>query len=99
MNSDDKEWFAEEGERQDTPPVKDDGSENNAYEVAKENDLPHTHEEVLQNLSQHPEAVSQHFVESEAIKHGVDFDDKNAQIEPKGYPDSFKSEEEEKTSE
>ena len=61
--------------------------------------LPRTHEEVLQNLAKHPEAVSQHFVESEAIKHGVDFDDKNAQIEPKGYPDSFKSEEEEKTSE
>jgi hypothetical protein len=34
--------------------------------------LPHTHEEVLQNLAQHGE--NRNFLESEAIKHGVDFD-------------------------
>ena len=72
MNSDDKEWFAEEGERQDTPPVKDDGSENNAYEVAKENDLPHTHEEVLQNLQHN--GIDQNFLEREAHAKGIDFD-------------------------
>lgn len=36
--------------------------------------LPTTHEEVIKNLSKHPEAISQHFVEAEAIKHGIDFD-------------------------
>ena len=35
MNKDDKEWFAEEENRQDTPPVKDDGSEDNRLELAK----------------------------------------------------------------
>jgi hypothetical protein len=34
--------------------------------------LPTTHEEVLQNLAQHGE--NRNFLESEAIKHGVDFD-------------------------
>jgi hypothetical protein len=59
--------------------------------------LPRTHEEVLQNL-QHNK-IDQNFLEREAHAKGIDFDDKNAQKEPEGYPDSFKSEEEEKTSE
>jgi len=77
MNSDDKEWFAEEGERQDTPP------------------LAVSHEEVLQNL-QHNK-IDQNFLEREAHAKGIDFDERE-HGEPEGYPDSFKSEEEQSTS-
>lgn len=38
----------------------------------EENSLPHTYEEVLQNLQHAGE--NKNFLEAEAIKHGVDFD-------------------------
>jgi len=46
--------------------------------------LPRTHEEVIQNLAKHPE-INRNFLEAEAYKHGVDFDNKNTQIEPDFY--------------
>ena len=59
--------------------IDDIGPEGQTESIDSEEDqdikpLATTHEEVIKNLSKHPEAISQRFVEAEAIKHGIDFD-------------------------
>ena len=49
-------------------------------EIAK-SELPTTHEEVLQNLAKHPEAVSKNEVERMANEAGVDFDSREPKDE------------------
>lgn len=50
------------------------------------NDLPHTHEEVLQNLARNGE---QNFAEREAHRLGIDFDERD-----KGEPEEINNNEE-----
>jgi len=57
---------------------------------------PVTLEEVFQDLERKGE--DKNFLEREAVKAGVDFDDKRS-IEPEGYPDKFISEAEQATNE
>ena len=59
--------------------------------------LPRTREEVLQNLEHNGE--NENFLRAEAIKHGVDFDNKQDIQEPHKYPDDFTSEEQQSTGE
>jgi hypothetical protein len=56
------------------------------------NILPKNNREVLEHLLAN--GAKRNFVERVAYEMSEDFDDKNKQIEPEGYPDKFISEEE-----